>query len=991
MTLQRQKVQIPVAVGINTKADPKQLQAQLLQLQNGYVQRTGEIRKRNGFKALPVVDSDGDAIGTAEQIVNYIGELLLINRTSLYTYGSDQWILKDECLSTEADTDDVIINSYTQTIPDLAEIDGVAVFAWEDSRGGSRAQIVNAYTGAVVEADYLLNASATRPRCFAIGHYLYVFYVVTGTVYARRADARAGQGFGSEITIVSDLESTTPFYDICAAGSRMFMAYQNTSNDLVIQYVNQDLTLGGILNGVPDPLAITAESADAAITVFSGTDSIGSMVYHVVWLNTVDGVKHMAFNADFSTYLASVVMTATTTIRNVTGIVIDGLVDVYWEIDAAIDMNNRVEYAVLTESSNTVTTAATVLQRAAGLVAKCFTSDGLRSSVAVVFDSVSGLQNTIFVVNRGGGIEAKLLPQIAGDVTAKTSALSNSWTFRDRWYWAAQRRTRVFADDGTFFISTGVVAAHVDYQSVRVGLPVSIGNTLLIPGGYVKSYDGQSVTEQNFHLYPEQPTGTIGSAGNIADGVYLYIIVYEWIDGKGQLVRSETSVPYSMTMTGGPKEISLSIPTLRYTSKTQVIISVYRTEAGASSLFYKVTSDTAPTYNSTSADTVTFVDNISDASLVSRQLLYTTGGVLDNAPAPPCTVLKVAKNRVFAGGLEDDNTVAYSKVFVPGDSPAFAESFSFQVDSKGFAVSAIAEMDDKVIVFKRSALFAVTGNGPTDTGTGDDFQVTAIPGDVGCAEPESIAETPLGLLFKSSKGIYLLSRDLSLSYIGAEVEAFNGYDITSAVLVSDLNQVRFTTSEGTTLVYDYYFRIWYTFTGLPAVSATMYQNAITPPTYYYARSDGEVRYESQTDYSDVGTPISTRITTGWISLGGLQGYQRIYSLLVLGEYMGDHTLVASMSYNFRESSNEIFTFVVARSPYGTGTYGDDYYGGGQDMGYQYEIKPQLQKCESFRLTLYDTYPSGEGTEGFRLSGFAATMGVKDSNYKLPDSRAMTGS
>ena len=80
---------------------------------------------------------------------------------------------------------------------------------------------------------------------------------------------------------------------------------------------------------------------------------------------------------------------------------------------------------------------------------------------------------------------------------------------------------------------------------------------------------------------------------------------------------------------------------------------------------------------------------------------------------------------------------------------------------------------------------------------------------------------PEGLMFKSSKGIYLLSRALELKYIGADVEAYNAFDVTSAQLIPTVYEVRFTLTNGVCLVHDYYVDQWSVYTNIAAVDATM--------------------------------------------------------------------------------------------------------------------------------------------------------------------------
>jgi hypothetical protein len=443
----------------------------------------------------------------------------------------------------------------------------------------------------------------------------------------------------------------------------------------------------------------------------------------------------------------------------------------------------------------------------------------------------------------------------------------------------------------------------------------------------------------------------------------------------------------------GPDAVDLTIPTLRYTAKkaparTEIIASVYRTTAGGT-LFYKVSSDTSPLYNDTSVDTITFTDTLADASIQSRPLLYTTGGTLENIAPPACNVVKSFKNRLFLAGLENSNDVLFSKEFVADEGVAFSDLLRVSVNASGGGITALATLDEKLVIFKSTGIFILTGQGPTDTGAQNDFQSPQqVSSDVGCSEPESVVETPMGVMFKARRGIYLLDRGLNVSYIGDKVEQFNALNVSGAVLVPEFNHVRFTTEEGTTLVYDYLFRLWTTFTNQAAVSAVFWDDA-----YCFLRSDGEVWKESTSSYADNGTPVKTRIETSWISTAGLQGFQRIYRAQVLGEYVGEHYLKVSVAYDFEAFYRETFTIDASgatvssaygsESPYGSGVFG------GQENGvYQLECSVARQKCSSIKFLIEDYFPSSQATGGFKISALTLTAGVKQGLNKLASSRYM---
>ena len=157
------------------------------------------------------------------------------------------------------------------------------------------------------------------------------------------------------------------------------------------------------------------------------------------------------------------------------------------------------------------------------------------------------------------------------------------------------------------------------------------------------------------------------------------------------------------------------------------------------------------------------------------------------------------------------NDLMYSKMVYPGQPVEFNDALRMPIDPVGGKITALASMDEKLIVFEEDATFFIAGTGPNNLGQQNDFTTPErISTDVGCVDPKSVVLTPDGLMFKSRKGIYLLSRQLSVSYIGAAVEAYNGLNFTSAKVVGELNQVRFTTSDGDCLVYNYVYKFWAT-------------------------------------------------------------------------------------------------------------------------------------------------------------------------------------
>lgn len=1030
MTLAKQTVPVVLGLGVNQKIDPKLMSGSLLSLENASMTRTGEIRKRNGFESLGKGVLGGNDLASGLKLATYNNELLLIDRRNLYSYGAQAttWSNKGSCPTTSVATTNVVANSYEQLSPDMCFSRNTTTYAWEDSRGGVRAMVVDQTSGSRLIQDVQISTTGTRPRCFAVGQYHFVFYVESGSLLCRRVDVASPVAFGNANIISAAVKSATPHFDVCLVGtSRMVVAYRNASDQLEMAYVLLTGLVGGLSEGVPAPTAFPSIDPSTSIALVSGVRANQRDTMHVIWYSSTDGVQTVGVYSDFSVYksLLTLDSNVSAAVRNVTGIAYtsdltgQSRLDVFWDRSAAASINYFIERANLDVTTNTAP-ASSVFQRSAGLASKAYRSDQA-TRVLVSYASTEGLQDTYFSLsdasqlfaegwgynwgsNWGGYstvgnraiIQAKALSTVAGGHTSRTSCLPGVWVLDgSEVSIAGLRKTRIVADNVSVFTLKGLNQIRINHQAASVGVPAQLGQNLHIPGGFLKMYDGESVTEHGYHLYPESVTSTTGTAGSVGNGTYQHVVVWEWVDAKGQIHRSAPSLPVNTTLAGSDDEIVLTIPTLRYTAKTapgrsEVIASVYRTTSGGT-VFYKVSSDAAPLYNDPLSDTVSFNDTLADASIGSRPLLYTTGGTLENTPVSACDVVVAFKNRLFAAGLEQESDIRFSKEFVRDEGVAFSEALNVAANSGGGGVKALAVLDEKLVIFKQAQIFILTGDGPTDTGAQNDFLVPQqVSSDVGCTEPESVVVTPKGVMFKSEKGIYLLDRALALTYVGDRVQDFNSLDVSAAVLVPDVNQVRFSTREGTTLVHDYYWDAWYTHTRQELVSAAGWLGS-----FVTAKSDGTVLKEVEGSYSDNGVPIKTRIETSWVSTGGLQGYQRLYKLLLLGEYVGEHTLKATLSYDFEPFSRESFTVVpsavVTGASYGSSSpYGNNEatYGAGSGL-YQFELKPARQKCQSFKIVIEDLFPDSEGTGAFSLSSVVSVVGLKGTTNKLSSANTMT--
>lgn len=444
-------------------------------------------------------------------------------------------------------------------------------------------------------------------------------------------------------------------------------------------------------------------------------------------------------------------------------------------------------------------------------------------------------------------------------------------------------------------------------------------------------------------------------------------------------------------------KITIEIPTLRLTYKIDnpVRLVLYRWST-AQQTYYQVTSISAPILNDIEVDAVDYVDTQPDNQILGNNILYTTGGVIENVAAPACASMTLYKSRLIVLYAEDRNTLGYSKQVIQNVPAEMSDLLTIYVSPTVSAqgstgdVTTLAALDDKLILFKMNAIYYMTGNGPDNTGANNDFsEPTFITSTVGCTNQRSIVFIPNGLMFQSDKGIWLLGRDLSTKYIGAPVERFTAEgEVQSAVNVPGTNQVRFTLDSGITLMYDYYYDQWATFTNVPAISSTLFQGLHT-----YLDNIGRVFQETPDEYTDRSSPVLLSFTTSWVNLAGLQAFQRAYEFYILGTYVSPHKLYCYIAYDYNESPTQLSVITPDNNPE---TWGSDAlwgsgaaWGGSEGRIEQWRVFLEKQKCQSFRLTIKEVFDPSLGLPagaGLTFSGINLTVGVKKGRPSLRASR-----
>lgn len=1021
MALDRQNVNVPLAGGLDTKTDPKQVTLGKLDVvENGIFTETGALRKRAGTQDL---NSDVRVLATSSMnaippkltagnfVTTFQEELVVGDGLNLYSYSpaGQVWDYKGALDLFQVTTQAVCRNTaHFTSNPDSATAGGLQLFAWTETASATPTtffSIVDTSTQQVIINRTSIGSGTVMPRCAAIAGILVLFYADTATNHINYfIFGPFGQTVGSG-TAATNFTTSGASFDLTVSPGAIYLAWP-TSTGVSVTSFNSTLVQGPVLSKTATVLsAVTVArcAVDASIWVAYNTSS-------VIAAFVVDSTLTLTLLAP--TTIETVAATGHVTLQidstKTARVLYDLKGSAVTQNGTSYFSNAQVRYNTLTQAG-TAGTPGIWLQGVL-LASKVFyvpSPASVTPVYRVIVAQDSALQPSYFVTSFYnvpgtilGRVTGRVFPSTSG--TASTAGPLSSVTVAGTDVQLALLQVEALfsgltttGEVNTFTLAgVSVVSLDFDYTNTQT---VLLGKNLQVAGAQVNMYDGYNVVEHGFQLFPELSDSAItvtGTSGGLSAGLYGYQVTYEWTDLQGQVHRSAPSAVYSKTASS-TNTATIVVPNLRLTSKQNVNIVLYRTAVNGS-VYYRLTSPAAPIINDPTSNTpVSITDAAADTAILANQQLYTTGGEIENICAPPALSFATYMNRVLLVAADDPSTFWYSKQVVEGAPVEFTDSFTQFTgsDSTGPLV-ALAQMDDKLILFKENSVFYVTGQGPSPSGLNNDFtNAMLIAADAGCISPQSVVLTPMGLMFQSNKGIYLLSRSLETQYIGADVEAYNSQSVTSAQLIPNTQQVRMTLSDRITLVYDYFYSRWATYTNYGAVSSTLWNNSFT----FLRSSAPAVSSEVSGSFVDNGQHVKLKLTTNWLTFAGLQGFQRLYKALILGEYFGPHQLLVSLAYDF--DSNIIQQdYINAGNLLNSGAFGaDTVYGASSVFGgayplYQWRVFPARQKCDAIQITLEDVQVLSVQTgavynEGLSLSSMALEVGVKKGLNKLPASRS----
>jgi hypothetical protein len=583
---------------------------------------------------------------------------------------------------------------------------------------------------------------------------------------------------------------------------------------------------------------------------------------------------------------------------------------------------------------------------------------------------------------------------------------------------ALQERGRLELVRGLNLTPVGISGITLTPRTTSGAVSAQLGESTYFAGGMLGAYDSKQVLEQGFPMFPEGCSAVVVASGlgnGLTVGVHQVVFVYEWTDGGGNRWQSAPSLPVTVTVVNANDQINCLVPTTQLPASagynaniSQLSIVAYMTTASGLVLYRCPSSLVAPTLNNTGASTVSYVIGIptgwTDAQLSGNEQLYTqpllTGSTLPNIAPGPASALSVGQNRLWFLKADQPFAYGFSQALSANTGLQFNDQLGGTLPHESGGGVAIAMLDEKVIIFGKRRIYVVAGSPPDSSGANGTLQAPMdIQSDVGCSDARSVlGELPGGILFKAEQGWHMLGRDLSVTYVGTGVAAYDSQGIRSAVLMGDRKEARFVTDAGAVLVFS-------TLQPEPTWSVFVYGNStptLPQPVSGEAIADAvwwpaleRFVWVSTTRglnndvpgvlFDSIGPgPINSVVTTlartGFLKPGALEGYQRVRRLY--GTATGTNTTSSTLritiyfddAYDATGNLVEITFFnTLALATSAPSVESIDFR----------HIIANLQKCKSIAFMFQDT-PADTNHNGLTgLQAIALEIGLKSGVRRLP--------
>jgi hypothetical protein len=988
--LQFQTLEIPFVAGLKTKDDPRAMQPPGLSIARDVTfDSIGALQTRYPYASIGANILGGGTLSNVRRIYANDTELICLTSDTLYSWdaGGSVWVSKGTHLAVAMHEQPAFVTTDDQVDGDRAELNGVVVYAWTGG-GNIYIGVKDKTTGAVL-ATKAQTIVGSRARLVALSTKIVLFYVALGNLNMLAIDpANLTTSLAAPSTMLLAAASFNTYYDVTrviGADQAVLACRRQTTTAYSVFTITAALatataTPGRTCDGVI-ALSCTPDGAHVQIVRSNAGNLEGDLL-------TLPGLADVYTAQAIGTYTnLSYVAVAHRSVQNSSHY----RAYVFWT-DTTSPLT--MKYNWVDDGNNLGTSAAG--PRFVNIASRAFDYNGsvyfwvvfAQPNQAAFAGYGAQLQNTYFLLRDDMFLAAKAAYLNAAGPPASTGHLPTvQSTAAGMYSWCGgSRRIIPLGTNSSGFAQRALRDISFTFDSNDARRAVRLGRTFYIACGEgLLAYDGAQLVEAGFHVMPWSFLATALGAGMglVGAGTYAIKCTYRWDSAAGEIDRSTTTNVGTVTCAALDKIEFLGIQTLTLTHKTanEAAVEVWRTAANPTidAPFYLVTSkDPSITANPnrylpndhTANSTATFDDNEADAIATANESNPENGAILQNLAPPAASIIAATADRIFLGGVAGDpHRIRYSKQRTEGSVASFNDGLTVAIPPAGGDITGIAIIDESPIVYRQRALYRLEGSGYDNAGGGANYTARLIASDVGAVSPESIAVTPFGHVFKSSKGWYKLGPDLSVQYIGKDVAKFDSDTVYSCHVVESRHEIRVITN-ARCLVFNYEVGEWAEWTISDGLHACLWQGS-----YLYAAT-ASVKQEQST-YS--GVDYGMDVELAFFKPPGLQGRMTVLWFQLLAEWRSAHRVQFRIARDYASDGAGGWTYFETKVMAAVSAVA-----GGP---VQLRHGPSQKRCEAIkvRITALATdgvsAPSGEA---LRLTGIAFRFGVEDGLYpQLP--------
>jgi hypothetical protein len=538
----RDVINVQLGQGVDIKTDPKAVDlGDLISSQNLSFATLRSLQKRNGNLLLPTVTGGigGLAVFNATLLAqsNYgtLYSASIVNDTlesigtmqpmsiSTSTLQGGQSLGANLVLSATASA---LLSAPSAALPNPQ---GIQVTAWESSLGGLYYQVADIYSGALIVPPTQLGTGGISPRCLSANNQVVIFWVnstgsLVGTIITAASPSTSSSISPGSVAV----DLTNPIYDVAYAPdtNRYWIVYKANAhaipyvislNGTTLATVTATIPTPGITDNltVPGSISIAYQGSNGLYVFTTGSTGAGTLRLNFTVLNNTPASVASGTSASITALGAGPVTTAYGAIGGVTALnVLFQLVTTATPLEiVTYQFNNAGASSAFLNSGNPITTHLglhLVSNFYGELVA------GVPQSFGVV-SWVSPEQATYFVVDQSLRIHGKFLAQTAG--SAPDSVRNRLTDFQPSAIGGGIYPTedadvnlsisvqdQVTASNGDIITYNGVQFVSIDFAPQPAMLGAQLGQNVHLTGGQLWNFDGNTLAEHGFHIFPELAT-----------------------------------------------------------------------------------------------------------------------------------------------------------------------------------------------------------------------------------------------------------------------------------------------------------------------------------------------------------------------------------------------------------------------------------------------------------------------------------------------------